>query len=70
MTLDPNANPGRRMFEQARKLRRAKRAYLLRRGVTAVPTRPATVLQFPNKKEVTDGRQGLADLHQDPRRDA
>jgi hypothetical protein len=46
MTTDPSnpmANPGRRMFEQARKLQRAKRAYLLRRGVTAVPTRPATV---------------------------
>jgi hypothetical protein len=44
--VDPMAYPGRRMFEQARKLRRAKRAYLLRRGVTAVP-REATVLQFP-----------------------
>jgi hypothetical protein len=54
MTLDPNANPGRRMFEQARKLRRAKRAYLLRRGVTAVPTRPATVLQFPKRPTPPD----------------
>jgi len=59
---DPMANPGRRMFEQARKLRRAKRAYLLRRGVTAVP-REATVLQFPNTKEVTDGGEGHADLY-------
>lgn len=54
MTTDPMANPGRRMFEQARKLRRAKRQYLLRRGVTAVPTKPATVLQFPNKKEARE----------------
>jgi len=29
--------PGRRLFEQARALRRAKRQYLLRRGVTVVP---------------------------------
>jgi len=49
------ANPGRRLFEQARALKRAKRQFLLRRGVTAVPTRPATVLQFPNPKEVADG---------------
>lgn len=53
MTTDPMANPGRRLYEQARRLQRAKRQYLLRRGVTAVPT--ATVLQFPTKKEVTDG---------------
>lgn len=51
----PMANPGRRLYEQARKLQRAKRQWLLRRGVTAVPVRDATVLQFPNKKEVTDG---------------
>lgn len=51
----PMANPGRRLYEQARKLQRAKRQYLLRRGVTAVPTKPATVLQFPNPKEVADG---------------
>jgi hypothetical protein len=51
---DPMANPGRRMYEQARRLQRAKRTYLLRRGVTAVP-RDATVLQFPTTKEVTDG---------------
>lgn len=51
---DPMANPGRRMYEQARKLRKAKRRMQLR-GVTAVPTKPATVLQFPDKKEVTDG---------------
>jgi hypothetical protein len=56
MTTDPMANPGRRMFEQARKLRRAKRQYLLRRGVTAVPTRQAAVLQFPTtSEEARDG---------------
>jgi hypothetical protein len=58
VTLDPSspmANPGRRLYEQARRLQKAKRQYLLRRGVTAVPTKPATVLQFPNKKEVADG---------------
>lgn len=52
---DPNAFPGRRLYQQARALKRAKRQFLLRRGVTAVPTRPATVLQFPTKKEVTHG---------------
>jgi hypothetical protein len=40
---DPMVFPGRRLYEQARKLQRAKRQFLLRRGVTAVPTRPATV---------------------------
>jgi hypothetical protein len=49
------SNPGRRMYEQARKLRRAKRQFLLRRGVTAVQVRPATVLQFPIPKEAPDG---------------
>jgi len=42
MTTDPMANPGRRIYEQARRLQRAKRQFLLRRGVTAVP-REATV---------------------------
>lgn len=49
MTVDPSdpmANPGRRLYEQARRLQRAKRQWLLRRGVTAVPVRDATVLQF------------------------
>jgi hypothetical protein len=50
----PMANPGRRLYERARALQRAKRQMLLRRGVTAVP-RDATVLQFPTTKEVTDG---------------
>lgn len=55
---DPNANPGRRLYEQARALRRAKRAYLIRRGVTATPVREATVLKFqprpvPPDKEVS-----------------
>lgn len=45
---DPMAYPGRRIYEQARKLRKAKRRMQLR-GVTAVPTKPATVLQFPDK---------------------
>lgn len=40
-------------LEQARRLRKAKRRMQLR-GVTAVPTKPATVLQFPDKKEVAD----------------
>ena len=45
--------PGRRMYEQARALKRAKRRWQLR-GVTAVPRKPGTVLQFPtNKEEVT-----------------
>jgi len=51
----PMLYPGRRLYERARALRRAKRAYM-RGRVTAVPTKPATVLQFPDKKkEVTDG---------------
>lgn len=55
---DPMANPGRRLFEQARKLRRAKRQYLLRYGVTATPVGEATVLKFqprpvPPDKEVS-----------------
>lgn len=49
MTTDPMAYPGRRLFEQARALRRAKRAYM-RGRVAAVPTKPATVLQFPDRK--------------------
>ena len=53
-------NPGRRIYKQARKLQRAKRQMLLRRGVTAVPVRDATVLQFPKRllppdQEVPDG---------------
>lgn len=40
--------PGRRAYNEARKLLRAKRRTQLR-GVSA------TVLQFPDKKEVTDG---------------
>ena len=45
--------PGRRVFNEARKFLRAKHKHTLR-GVTAVPTKPATVLQFPDKKEVPD----------------
>jgi len=44
-------NPGRRLYEQSRKLQRAKRKMLLRRGVTAVPVRDAPTLQFPPTKE-------------------
>lgn len=57
MNADPSspmANPGRRLYEQARRLQKAKRQYLLRRGVTAVPTRPATVLQFPPRPTPPD----------------
>jgi hypothetical protein len=50
MSVDPMNAPGRRLYERARALKRAKRQFLLRRGVTAVP-REATVLQFPYKKE-------------------
>lgn len=45
--------PGRRMYEEARKLRRAKLRYWASKA--GVPAQPGVVLQFPNKKEVTDG---------------
>lgn len=45
--------PGRRVYAEARKFLRAKRKHTLR-GVTAVPTKPATVLQFPDKKKEVD----------------
>lgn len=53
MTPDPllGLPPGRRIYEQGRRLQKAKRRMQLR-SVTAVPTKPATVLQFPDKKEV------------------
>lgn len=55
---DPLFNPGRRLYEQARRLQRAKRQYLLRRGVTAIPVGDAQVLKFqprpvPPDKEVS-----------------
>lgn len=55
MTTDPLADlpPGRRAYEQARSLRRAKRRHLLK-GVTARPA--AVVLPFP-KKEASDAHQ-------------
>jgi hypothetical protein len=53
VSVDPLHAPGRRLFEQARALRRAKRRFLLRKA-TVVP-QPGKVLQFPIKKEVTDG---------------
>ena len=54
MTLDPQYHlpPGRRTYEQARKLLRAKRRYWASKARTE---KPGVVLQFPNKKEVTDG---------------
>lgn len=54
MTGDPlqGLPPGRRIYEQARALQRAKRRHLLRKVTVAAPTKPATVLQFPDKKEV------------------
>jgi hypothetical protein len=47
---------GRRIYEEARKLRRAKRLMLARRGVT-VRAGEARVLQFPrrNDKEEVQG---------------
>jgi len=38
--------PGRRIYEQARALQRAKRRFLLRKA-TVVPREPGVVLQFP-----------------------
>lgn len=55
MSVDPMAYPGRRLYEQIRALRRAKRAYM-RRRVTAIPVPEATVLQFPSKEEAPDGQ--------------
>lgn len=45
--------PGRRLYDQARALQRAKRQMLLRRTVTVVKE-PAKVLQFPTTEEVGD----------------
>ena len=50
MTVD---RPGRRLFEQVRALRRAKRRMLLRK-VTAVPREPGKVLQFPTRVDPPD----------------
>lgn len=44
--------PGRRAYEEARKLLKAKRRHWASK---AQPVKPGVVLQFPNKKEVTDG---------------
>jgi hypothetical protein len=38
--------PGRRIYEQVRALRRARRRYLLRKA-TVAPREPGKVLQFP-----------------------
>lgn len=43
--------PGRRVYEQARRLLKAKRR-LESRGITPAPVKPGVVLQFPNQKEV------------------
>lgn len=40
--------PGRQAYIQARRV-------LKRRNTTCTPPRAGVVLQFPNKKEVTDG---------------
>jgi len=45
---------GRRLYNEARTLLRAKRLHQLSR-VTITPREPGKVLQFPIKKEVTDG---------------
>jgi len=50
---DPLHAPGRRLFEQARALRRAKRRFLLRKA-TVVPREPGVVLQFPKRPEPPD----------------
>ena len=54
MTVDPTQAPGRRLYEQVRALRRAKRRHLLRK-VTVTPREPGKVLQFPKNKEAPDG---------------
>jgi hypothetical protein len=54
VSVDPLHAPGRRLYEQAMALRRAKRRFLLRRA-TVVPREPGKVLQFPIKKEVPHG---------------
>ena len=46
---------GRRLYNQVRALLRAKRAWEARRGPLP-PVEGGVVLQFPNKKEVADGR--------------
>jgi hypothetical protein len=47
---DPMANPGRRLYEQLRALKRASRRALVRRGVTVV-NQDATILQLPKKED-------------------
>ena len=57
MSVDPS--PGRRLFEQVRALRRAKRRMLLRK-VTAVPREPGKVLQFPTRVDPPDETETTA----------
>lgn len=59
MTADP-LPPGRRLFAQARALLRAKHRHQLK-SVTPIPREPGKVLQFPIKKEVTDGESSVLD---------
>lgn len=60
MTTPSHLPPGRRAYEQARRLLKAKRRYWASK---AHPAQPGVVLQFPNKKEVTDGGEGHENLH-------
>lgn len=45
--------PGRRAYEEARKLLKARRRFWSSKA--RVRSEPGKVLQFPDKKEVTDG---------------
>ena len=47
---DPTESTGRRLYEQARRLLKAKR-HMESRGITPAPVKPGVVLQFPKKKE-------------------
>jgi hypothetical protein len=53
MTVDPMHTPGRRLYEQVRALRRAKRRHLLRK-VTVTPREPGKVLQFRPRETPPD----------------
>lgn len=51
----PHLPPGRRAYEQARRLLKAKRRYWASKARPAKPVEPGVVLQFPDKKEAPDG---------------
>lgn len=55
MTTPSHLPPGRRAYVQARKLLLARRLRRRYWASKAQPVQPGVVLQFPNKKEVTDG---------------